>query len=212
VEQAGGLRQRVVRAHGAVEAGARAHPARKAVVLGAVVLHARLRLRPRAVEQRQQPVVEHVEKALQRGIAALAQALAHVLGQVQRHRPLRPEQAEEVHAQPRHATLAAEAGQGGRGKAQLRLLPQAQRLLHRPHRAAEARRLGRQVLHAAQQREEVVRMRRRLQRVEQRLQRGCAFDRQFARGHGRLTTRRRWPCAAASASARRAGWNAARAG
>ena len=53
-----------------------------------------LRMGPGPVEQREQPMVEDVEKACQRRVPhGLRSAVANVLCKVQRHRPLRAEQA-----------------------------------------------------------------------------------------------------------------------
>ncbi len=99
----GVLGQRARRIDGARRAVGRAEPGGEAVVVGPVVVDRRLRLRPGTVEQREQAMVEDVEEARQRRIAARAQPLAHVLGEVERHRPLRPEQPEEEHAEARRA-------------------------------------------------------------------------------------------------------------
>ena len=69
----------------------------EAVAPGAVETHRRLRLRPGAIEERQHPVMEDVEKAREGRVARVARALAHVFGQMGRQRPVGPQQAEEIH-------------------------------------------------------------------------------------------------------------------
>ena len=73
----------------------------EAVLIRPVVIDVRLRLRPCAVEQREESMVEDVEEPAQRRIAGMTQSLACVLGNVQRERTVRSEQSEEAHLQPR---------------------------------------------------------------------------------------------------------------
>ena len=58
---------------------------RSAVAAGAVQADHRFGAGARAVEQRQHAVVENVEEGEHGGVAAVAQAIAHVLGDVHRH-------------------------------------------------------------------------------------------------------------------------------
>ncbi len=166
----------------------RAEPCGEAVVVRPVVVDRRLRLRPGPVEEREQAMVEDVEKARQRGIAARAQPLAHVLGEVERHRPLRAEQAEEANAESRRRSRAGVEALERRGcERELRRLAEAHALLRRPQREADARLPGTQRLDVAQDGEEVVLARRRGDRFEERRQRSFAIA---CRARARLPLRR----------------------
>jgi len=88
---------------------------------------------------------------------------------------LRPEQAEEPHAQARRSVFTGiEAFKRGGCEIQFRHLPQAQRLLRWPQGLAQPWPLWMQGLHAPQHREEVVLARPGLQALEQRGQLGVA--------------------------------------
>ncbi len=88
-------------------------------------------------------MMKDVEKVLWRRVGVLPPALAHVFGQVQGHRALRAEQAEEAHQEARRAYAAVlEAGQRRDGEVELGLLTQAQRFQGRSQRAAESRCFG----------------------------------------------------------------------
>ena len=91
------------------DADERADIAGEAIVVRAIAIDVRLRLRPRPIEQRQEPVMEHVEEPAERRVAGVAQPLARVLGQVQRQRTVRTEQAEQPDLQPRRGCRPAGA-------------------------------------------------------------------------------------------------------
>ena len=94
----------------------------------------------------------------QRAVAVMLQPVAHVLGEVQRHRTLGPEQAEKPHTQPRRSRDGAfEGGDGGRGEVELGHLCQAPGFLPRPQGRAGSRSTRVQRVEPAHQREEVVR-------------------------------------------------------
>ena len=102
--------------------------------------------------------MEDVEEAAERRIAGVAQPLARVLGEVQRQRPVRAEQAEEPHLQPRRRrpSRGSNDGQRRRRERQDRVLAEAHRLVDRPQRLAPARLVGVQALEPAQRLVEVV--------------------------------------------------------
>ena len=81
----------------------RADVDREAIVVRAIAVDVRLRLRPGAIEQRQEAMVKEVEEPAERRIAGVPQPLARVLGDVNRQRAVRAEQAE----QPAPAAAAA---------------------------------------------------------------------------------------------------------
>ena len=92
-----------------------------AILRRPVVRCRRLRLPPGAIEHQQQAVVEDVGEAREGGVAMVALAIAHEFRQVQRQRPLRPEQAEEAHRHPRQAAAGlADAGDVDDWKARAR--------------------------------------------------------------------------------------------
>ena len=71
---------------------------RRETILGrAIVIDVRLRLRPRSVEQCDEPVMEDVEEAAQRRVAGLAHPLTGVLSDVQRQRTVGTKQPEQAH-------------------------------------------------------------------------------------------------------------------
>src|SRR6185436_7562550 len=77
-------------------ADVRVEPARP----GPVETRGRIAARPGSVEEQQQPVVEDVGEPSKRRIVLVVLAVARVLGQVERQRPMRPKQAEKVFRQP----------------------------------------------------------------------------------------------------------------
>ena len=103
---------------------------REAILVRAIAIDVRLRLRPRAIEQRQEAMMEEIEEPAERRDRRLTQSLARVLGDVQRQRSVRTEQAEEPHLQPRTAAVASglERGQRRRRERQIRILAEADRL------------------------------------------------------------------------------------
>ncbi len=102
-------------------------------------------------------MVKQVQEISERRIAVLAQTLTHVFGDVQRHRAVRPQQAEEAHPEFRRLVVPGlERRQCRGGEVQFRHLPEAQRFLSRQLRMAGARRFGPQGVDTAQQREVVV--------------------------------------------------------
>src|SRR6185437_10118395 len=68
----------------------------EAVVAGTVEARRGLRLRPRAVEQQYQSLMEDVGEARERRIVMVAQAVANEIGQVIRQRAVRTEKTEAV--------------------------------------------------------------------------------------------------------------------
>ena len=127
---------------GGADADQRADLAAKAVFLRPVESDGRLRLRPGAIEEEREAVREAVEEREPGRVAVVDGALADEVAQVHRQRPVRPEIAEEVLAQPRRRMRAGrlEAAEAGRREGQRGLLPDAHRLRARQQRAAPARR------------------------------------------------------------------------
>ena len=82
---------------------------------------------PRAVEQRDHAVVEDVEERAKRGVVAVVVPLADVLGEVQRHGAVGPEQPEAVHVHvvQVEGLVAGGAGDRGRWERDRGLLPEA---------------------------------------------------------------------------------------
>ncbi len=78
------------------------------VILRPVVLDHRLGIRPAAVEQRQQPMVEDSAKRAEGGVLRVAQPVPDVFGQVDGQRTVGTEQAQELHLDPWRS--ASEAG------------------------------------------------------------------------------------------------------
>ena len=195
-EPAGLEGERSTRQHAAVGrcAATGEEPLGEAVVLRAIVLHHRLRLGPGAVEEREQSVVEDVEKMRERAVGVVQLAVARHLGQVQRHRPLRSEQAEEAHRKTRRQPGAQlHRMQRRRREVERRRLRQPQRLLARTQRMAGAWPLAAQRVDTTQQREEVERRRVGAHTSEQ-LGEGLFVERRIGRGsrrRGRVDVRRR---------------------
>ena len=105
--------------------------------------------------------MEKVEERHQRLVTLVEDALARVVGEVQRQRAVGAEQAEEALHQLRRALTVdgAERGNRCRREGQRRLLTQPQRLVGRPYRLADARLVRMQAFHAPQHGVEVVRVR-----------------------------------------------------
>ncbi len=118
--------------------------------------------------------MEDVEEPSHRRVVVVAQTITRVLGDVERQRAVRAEHAEQVDQQPRRATLGArrQAGELGRREPERGLLAEAQRLARGTVGLAEARVLGREVLHAPQELQEPVRVGRGARAREQGLERG----------------------------------------
>src|SRR5690606_3723167 len=140
------------------DAGEAAEIAGKARLVRPVVVHRRLGIGPGAVEQEQQAVMEDVGEAGEGGVALLLLPPPRVLGQMERQRPLRSEQAEE--ADPQAGGRAVRLGrrerrQIGRRKRKIWFLAEPDRLLRGAVRAAEARHIGVRPLQQAQRLQEV---------------------------------------------------------
>ena len=136
------------RASGTFRLEARTEPGAEAIAAGTVVVNSRLRWATPG-EEREQPVMEDVEEARQRSVAAETKPFANVLGEVQRHRPLWP-------SSPKKRTpSAARIGTDGEALKRRRceiasILAQAENLLRRPQRGADARQVRPQRLDVAQ--------------------------------------------------------------
>ena len=152
------------------KAGERTDVHGKAVVARPIAVDVRLRLRPGSIEQRQETMVQDIEKPAERRIARMPQALARVLGQVQGQRPIRAQQAEEPHLQARRLPVVSglERRQRRRRERQIGILAKPDRFIDRPKRSAPARLVGVQTLQPPQRLIEVVVVRLRRQRCEQR--------------------------------------------
>src|SRR6185436_6785429 len=77
LEQPRPLGQRARRRAGVLGAEARTEPGAEAIAARTVVMYRRLRVGPGPVEEREQPVMEDVEEARERRVAAEAKPLAH---------------------------------------------------------------------------------------------------------------------------------------
>jgi hypothetical protein len=104
----------------------------KPIVLRPIAVDVRLRLRPGAVEERDEPVMEQIEEPAQRGIAGVPQAMSGVLGDVDGHRPVGAEQAEQPDLQARRRPILAEfeRRQRGRGERHVGILSKPQGLVN----------------------------------------------------------------------------------
>ena len=130
----------------------------EAILVRAVQPHRRLRLRPCAVKQQQQPVVEHVGKTREAGIPMVHQPLPRIFGQVVRQGAVGAEQAEEAHLDTRLAVGRSRRNRvqcTGR-KGQVRHLTQADWFVGRPARGSKARFVRKLALQPAHGVEEVV--------------------------------------------------------
>ncbi|MCY1433860.1 hypothetical protein D9M71_499000 [compost metagenome] len=118
----------------------------------------RPRLGPGPVEQAQQAVMKHIEKALAGAVGVVALALAHVLGQVQGQGAVGAAEAKEELLQARRALLCGrrQRCQGCRRKSAIELLAKANRLIGQAQGMAEAWQLRRLALKPAQGLEEIV--------------------------------------------------------
>ena len=107
----------------------------------AVAVDVRLRLRPRAVEQREEAMMEEIEEPAERRIAGVPQPMARVLGDVDRQRAVRPEQAEQPDLQARRRAVLPELERGERSRRErhVGILSQSHRLVNRTERGAPAR-------------------------------------------------------------------------
>ncbi len=103
-------------------------------------------------------MVEHIEKTLAGAVGVVALALAYVLGEVQRQRPVGPAEAEEELLQARWRSVAGwrHRRQGGRGKCTVQLLAEAQRVVRQALRVAKTRQVRRFALDTPQRLEEIV--------------------------------------------------------
>ena len=135
---------------------------REAVVVRAVAIDMRLRLRPRALEQREHPVVKQIEEPAERRIAGVALALARVFGDVRRQRTVRAEESEQPDLQPRRRAVVAglERREGSGRKGEVGILSEAYRLVGRAQRAAPPRLVLVQAFEPAQRLVEIVAVRR----------------------------------------------------
>ncbi len=85
-------------------------------------------------------MMENVEKPAERRVARMLEAFARVLRQVDGQRAVGPEQTEQPHLQPRcRAVVRLERCQRRRRKRQIRILPEAHRLVDRTQRTSPAR-------------------------------------------------------------------------
>ena len=99
----------------------------------------------------------------------MTQPLARVFRDVERQRPVGPEQAEQPHLQPRRpAAVGLERGQRRGRKRQVGILPEPHRLVDRTERLSPARLPVVQALQPAQRLVEVVAVRRLRQGREER--------------------------------------------
>ena len=101
------------------------------MVVRPIAIDMRLCLRPGAVEQRDEPMLEQIEKPAERRIAGMAEPMPSVLRDVNRQRTIGPDQAEQPYLQARRRALLAEFDrmQRGRGEREVRVLTQPERLV-----------------------------------------------------------------------------------
>ena len=112
----------------------------KAVGLRPVEADRGLRAGPGPVEQAEHAMVEGIGEADEGRVAVVSQPVARILGHVQRQRPVRPEQPQEVTAQPIGPPVLPRtvSGQGRRRETQRDLLAQPERIVRRAHRFPHA--------------------------------------------------------------------------
>ena len=124
----------------------------KTVVGRAIAVDVRLCLRPGPIEQRQEPVMEHIEERTERRIGGVSLTLPRVFGDVQWQRAIRTEQPEQPHPQSRLplSSSVVERGDRGGSKCEIGFLPQAHGLVNRPERLAPARLVESHALQPAQ--------------------------------------------------------------
>ena len=110
----------------------------KPIVVGPIAVDVRLGLSPRAVEQRDEPVMKQIEEAAQRRVAGMPQAMPCVLGEVNRQRAVRTEQTEEPDLQPRRGSILPpfERGERRGGKRHVGILSKPHGLVYGPERRA----------------------------------------------------------------------------
>src|SRR6185295_11404941 len=100
-------------------------------------------------------VVENVEEAHERRIAVVARAVARPVGEVDRQRAVRAEQAQHALHQARRLRLALERGERRGTERERGLLREAHRLVDRAARLADARVAGMRRLDQAHRLEEI---------------------------------------------------------
>ena len=151
------------------DADERADIHREVVVLRTIAIDVRLRLRPGPVEQRKKAMVEDIEESAERRVAGIAQPFPRVLGDVQRQRPVRTEQPEQSHLQPRRPSRDAglERGERRRRERQIGILPQPDPLVDRSQRFAPAGLFTVQAFQTPQRLIEIEAVRRRRQLGEE---------------------------------------------
>src|SRR5262245_43649675 len=141
----------------------------ESVLVGAVQVHRRANLGPRAIEEDPEPVVKEVEKARERGVTVVQESFARVLREMERQRAVRPEETEEPLLEPgRPLPVRLERRERRRRERDRGLLRQADRLIAGPQGLAQSRPVREQILDAAQRLEEVELPGRPRQRREQR--------------------------------------------
>src|SRR5690606_28057043 len=98
-----------------------------------VVAERGLRVRPCTVEQTEEPMMEHIGEAPEAWVVEVQLARVRVLRQVQRQRPVRTEQPEEIDADIARLvrTAGAKLGDGRRCERQRRRLPEPNGLVGR---------------------------------------------------------------------------------
>ena len=159
-------------------------------------------------KKRDEPVVEEVEKASQRRIAAGTEPLAHVLGDSATASVLAAEQPKKRTPSRGRIACRREALQRRRREIEVRILAQANDSCAGRNAAPRRGSSGRRGLQSAQHGEEIVLARRLAQCAKERGQRGVAIGGAARRASvgrrlaeaGRLTASPACRCAAASAS------------
>ena len=74
---------------------------RESIVIRALVLNHPLILGPGPEEERNHPVMKHIQESRQRRVGMVERSIPHVFGKMERHRPLRTQQPEEALLQTR---------------------------------------------------------------------------------------------------------------
>src|SRR5262249_35485806 len=137
------------------QAAERGEAPAEVVLARAVDAHRGLRLGPCPVEERQHAVVEDVEEAHERRVATVARTVARPVGEVDRQRAVRAEQAEHALHQARRTRLALEGGERRRAERERGFLREAHRLVERTARLADAGVAGMRRLDQAHRLEEI---------------------------------------------------------
>ena len=121
-----------------------------------VVLYDRLGVGPRAIEQRDESVMEQVGESRERRVAVLSHASPRVFGEVQWQRPVGSEDSEKPQVEARYvrARSGAEVGDRGQHGLKVGLLPEANRFVAATLRMPDARRVAVRALDVAQRSEE----------------------------------------------------------